>query len=160
MFDTCTAANRIIDQPLITTFKFEFQKGQSGVMAAMHKYTRIRRASYKYIGCTRAAALQKAKELVLLYNRKVHAYWTRTSNIWIRSTQYAWVPAADVKVVLDHDVAYNVEVSLDEELVCYYGHDGHSDYWTAFEANPDLATDLFKYNGTGSSADFEYDGII
>lgn len=185
LLTACTAKNRVIESELLTTFTRDTVYPGDTALAvygakapfAYYVYTRRRTMEYRYVGLTQAAAKAEAQRLSLAYRRECWKWieddetglWTRPVKTSISGSidemPYYFVDAASVSATRSEGAAWEVAVSLDEEVYVPYRQNAATDDtarripplpWTEFEANPDMETSVFRgYVGT-DDADFGY----
>ena len=172
MFTSCIDANRIITQPLLTTFSRDVVR--PGLTAkyvygedvgfAYYTYTRRRTKVYEYIGLSAAAAKSEAQRIWLAYRRQCYEWepdlhehkWVRPQALQSSSGKTATtdgfvVEAAKVAAARVDGCLWKVAVNVDESITIPYrpigSNSSHVDDlmfpWTEFEDDPNLVTSAF-----------------
>lgn len=162
--------NRVVSEELSTTYTREtILKADSDVGAAYYKYTRTRTKQYKYIGMTRAAAVQCANNLNVKYARYICPYvWDNDGKRWemdVATNDKLEIVQAGHAVpvnVAGDDWEVNVEVSEVITVPFRPISDTQTERLPApfseFESNPNLRTNVFRgFTPTGGAVDFDYD---
>jgi len=187
MFTTWTSANRIVSKPLETRFTREAFIINGGPQIVNYAksywlYKRIRTKTYRYVGLAdKATADACVAAMNLLYNRKIPNGWLYSAESSVTEKwkpyylhanapiRWAFKQCGNAVAKLELGGRYTVDVEVDEELETRYDMfnsdlvqnlDETSVYrsWTAFEANPDIATTRFSLGiETQSGSDFSYD---
>lgn len=171
LFYTYGTENKVLKQPLRTTFeRRNITRKMSQVDCAYIEYTRIRTQSFSYVGMDLDTAMTCVNDMTKLYQRTWFTWvWDNSNLIWRKQTTAEMLSGerlcesvADVGLVrVGNGQMWNVEVNVREEITIPYrpiistNRDIIPTGWTQFESTPEMKTDAFK--GDISGTDFGYD---